>query len=571
MERSARLSVCVVALLLSWAEPTRCAAQAPPPSQPPPAARPATADNLASPVQSPALPTPNPAGGTQPIPPPGQPPLVRSLTPVTPNQPVEPLAQIVKLKAAPLEPTDLRFPINLATALRLSDARPIMVAAAQASVWVAEAQLTRARVLWVPTLNIGFDYIRHDGGGPDFNKGIMTAPSVNFFYGGAGAIQNVAMTDAIFQPLAARQNLNARHWDIQTAKNDALMATAMAYFTVHQSRGQYAGALYCIERGHDLIERIAALSRDLVPRVEVDRARNLVADLEQQSVQARQEWRVQSANLTQVLRLDPRAVLVPLEHDHLQITLIEPGRELDDLIPIGLTDRPELAAHQAMVQQVIATLRREKMRPLLPSILLNGFQTPNELIQAGIFGLGPNNSLNQWTGRLDFSAQPLWQLEGFGLGNLARIKEQRGEESRAIIELFKTQDMVAADVTRAHARLQSAALRVIQADRSLRTGIITFNGNYEGLQQTTRFGDVLVLVNRPQEAVFALQLMKLAFDEYYTTVADYNRAQFELFHAMGYPAQEITLRQPTGNVEPVELARPNYLPPVGNGPPPATR
>ena len=92
------------------------------------------------------------------------------------------------LKAAPLEPTDFRFPINLATALRLSDARPLIVAAAQASVWVAEAQLTRAKVLWVPQLNVGGDYIRHDGGGPDFNKGIMTAPSVNFFYGGGGLV-----------------------------------------------------------------------------------------------------------------------------------------------------------------------------------------------------------------------------------------------------------------------------------------------------------------------------------------------------------------------------------------------
>ena len=62
---------------------------------------------------------------------------------------------VVKLKPAPLEPTDLRFPINLATALRLSDARPLIVAAAQASVWVAEAQLTRAKVLWVPQLKRG--------------------------------------------------------------------------------------------------------------------------------------------------------------------------------------------------------------------------------------------------------------------------------------------------------------------------------------------------------------------------------------------------------------------------------
>ena len=97
-----------------------------------------------------------------------------------------PLATPLSLKAAPFEPTDLRFPINLATALRLSDARPLIVAAAQARVWVAEAELTQAKVLWVPELNIGFDYIRHDGGGPDFNKGIMTAPSMNFFYGGAG-------------------------------------------------------------------------------------------------------------------------------------------------------------------------------------------------------------------------------------------------------------------------------------------------------------------------------------------------------------------------------------------------
>ena len=82
------------------------------------------------------------------------------------------------------------------------------MAAAQASVWVAEAQLTRAKVLWVPTLTLGADYVRHDGGGPDFNKGILTSPSVNFFEAGgglnvsnAGLFQFVNVTDAYFEPL----------------------------------------------------------------------------------------------------------------------------------------------------------------------------------------------------------------------------------------------------------------------------------------------------------------------------------------------------------------------------------
>lgn len=482
-----------------------------------------------------------------------------------------PLLRDLKLSGAPLEPSDLRFPINLATALRLADARPLIVAATQASVWVAEAQLTRAKVLWIPTLNIGFDYLRHDGGGPDFNKGIMTAPSVNFFYGGVGAIGNIPIADAIFQPLAARQTLNAAHYDIQTAKNDVLMKTADAYFQVHQNRGMYAGALYTVERGHDLVERISQLSKEFVPAVEIDRARNMVADLEQQAVSSRQEWRVQSANLTQILRLDPRAVLEPLEHDHTQVTLIDPGRTLDDLMPLALLNRPELSANRALVQATIQRVRLEKARPFIPNMLLNGFQTPYELIQAGMFALGPNSSLNQWAGRLDFSVQPMWQLDAFGIGNLARIKEQRGYESKAIIEFFKSQDMVAADVTRALAKVQSAAARVLQADRALRTAIITFNGNYEGLKQTTRLGNVLVLVNRPQEAVFALQLLKVAFDEYFTTVADYNRSQFELFHAMGYPAQELSSLRTPGDVLQIDTSRPGYLPPVGNGPPPATR
>jgi hypothetical protein len=203
--------------------------------------------------------------------------------------------------------------------------------------------------------------------------------------------------------------------------------------------------------------------------------------------------------------------------------------------------------------------------------MLNGFQHAGMYLQAGIFGLGPNSSLSQWTGRFDISPQLIWQLEGFGLGNLARIKEQRGEESRAIVDLFRTQDRVAADVTRAHANLQSAAQRVTQADRALRTGIITFNGNFEGLRQTTRFGDILVLVYRPQEAVYSLELLSIAFHEYFNTVAEYNKAQFELFHALGYPAQEVALQHPTGEILPVDTARPTYLPPVGNGPPPATR
>ncbi len=494
------------------------------------------------------------------------------------------------LKAPPLESGDRCFPINLATALRLADARPLIVAIAQAQLWVAEARLQRAQVYWVPSLMLNAAYLRHDGP-VDFNGGVNVPQGINalgqpdptsfgkplnqnlnWFYSGLSLYQICALTDAIFLPLAARQDLNARKWDIQTAKNDALLRTARAYFNVHRSRGQYAAALYTVEQGRRLVEKIKDLSRDLVPGVEVDRATNLLADLEQTAVSAREEWRVASAELTRVLRLDPRAVVEPLEHDHLQITLIDPGRSLDDLIPIGLTNRPELASQQALVQAALVRIRQEKLRPILPSILITGWQSPGGMTdQVGIFGTGPGSNMNNWSFRDDFSFQLVWQLEGFGLGNAARVKRERAVQSRATVELFRKQDEIAAEITQTQADLQSAAVRVCQAERSLREGLFTFNRNLEGLGQTQRFGNVLHLVYRPQEVTNALQQLQVAFEEYFNTVADYNVAQFELFHALGYPAQDIAEWAPPGEVLQVETSRPDYLPPVGTGPPPATR
>jgi outer membrane protein TolC len=482
------------------------------------------------------------------------------------------------------------LPITLATALRLADARPLVVAIAQARAWVAEARLQRAEAYWVPTLTLNAAYMRHDG--PiDFNGGINVPmftnalgqfdptsfgkpmnQSLNWFYSGLSLYQVCALTDAIFLPLAARQELNARRWDIQAAKNDALLRTARAYFNVHRFRGQYAGALYTVERGRRLVEAINALRRDLVPRVEVDRARNLLAELEQMAASAREEWRVASAELTRVLRLDPRAVVEPLEHDHLQITLIDPAKPLDDLIPIGLTNRPELASQQALVQAALVRIRQEKLRPVLPSILITGWQSPGGMTdQVGIFGTGQGGKMNNWSFRDDFSFQLVWQLESFGFGNAARVKRERAEQSRAIVDLFRQQDEVAADITQTQADLQSAAVRVLQAERSLREGMITFNKSLEGLGQTRRFANVLQQVNRPQEVVNALLQLKVALDEYFNTVADYNVAQFQMFHALGYPAQDVANCQVPGEVLPVDTSRPGYLPPVGTGPPPATR
>ena len=55
-----------------------------------------------------------------------------------------------------------------------------------------------------------------------------------------------------------------------------------------------------VDLGFRVAGRIAAISGDLAPKFEVDRARNMLADLQQQAVLARQQWRVSSARLTRM-------------------------------------------------------------------------------------------------------------------------------------------------------------------------------------------------------------------------------------------------------------------------------
>lgn len=250
---------------------------------------------------------------------------------------------------------------------------------------------------------------------------------------------------------------------------------------------------------------------------------------------------------------------------------IAPERSLDELMPIALKNRPELASHQALVQAMLVSIRQEKLRPLLPSLFMNGFQSPYELMQVGALGEGKDRKMNQWSPRDDITPQLIFIANGMGFRNLAQIKEARGMSSQALVELFHQQDSIAGGVTRTQADLQSAAARVVQAEREVKSALINFNGNLDGLGQIKRFGNVQELIFRPQEVVFALQLLMTAYDHYIATVAEYNTAQFAMFHELGYPAREISFLRRPGAVVPVNTSRPDYLPPVGTGAPPATR
>jgi outer membrane protein TolC len=496
------------------------------------------------------------------------------------TRPEQPAEYPSPVPLAPPAPTadDKPLPINLPTALKLAGVRPIDIGLASERIRLAAAQLERADVLWLPTVYLGVDYFRHDGQIQDV-QGNVFGTSKSSFMIGAAPFAVFAITDAIFAPLAERQVVRAREAGLQIAQNDSLLAVAEAYFNVQQARGELAGAADAARRAEEVVRRtrdLAAGGEGILAEVDVVRARTEFARRDQALDTARERWRVASTDLVRVLRLDPAALVEPLEAPHLRVTLVAADRTVDDLIPVALMNRPELAAQQALVEATLVRLRQERLRPLIPSVLLRGASTnPAGTLAGGYFGGGVNDRLSNFGARSDFDLQILWELPNLGFGTKALVDQRRAENRLSVLDLFRLQDQVAAEVAQAFAQARSATSRLGKAENGLKDAVDSANKNLQGLGQTrttkTAGGNVVVLVIRPQEVVAAVQALALAYNDYFGAVADYNRAQFRLYRALGQPAQLLAAQEADHLGAPVNCSAPETAAPQPSVPPQAPR
>ena len=143
---------------------------------------------------------------------------------------------------------------------------------------------------------------------------------------------------------------------------------------------------------------------------------------------------------------------------------------------------------------------------------------------------------------------------------------------QALLELLRAQDTVTAEVVQAHAQAVRAGKRVKAAEEGVANAVTTAEKNLQGLEQTKRSGEQLVLVFRPQEAVAAVTALDQAYRDYYQAVGDQNRAQFRLYRALGHPDQ--TLCQVGHPIETLPVSTRSTLPQpsprsVSVDPPPA--
>jgi outer membrane protein TolC len=345
------------------------------------------------------------------------------------------------------EPIPEQLPIDLPTALRLAGANHLQIALAAERVREAQARLEGAKALWLPTLDAGVGYNSHAGQIQDTSGNVIDVRRSSLFVGGGPKLGGdslnggnngpsrlalgLPLADALFAPLAERQRIRATAAAQAATFNDSLLEVAVTYLDLERAQGQVNIAREAVKNAEELVRLLEARVRaGTAPPADELRARGELADRRRQVFQAQEAAQDASAELVRVLRLQPGVSLLPLEAQPAPVCLVDSESRLPDLITQGLTSRPELAVHQALVQAALERLRQEQWRPLIPNLQAG--------LSAGGFGGGPNSFFGNFGGRTDFDALVVWELKGLGFGNRALQRERASQQVQAALTAGQT-------------------------------------------------------------------------------------------------------------------------------------
>jgi outer membrane protein TolC len=420
--------------------------------------------------------------------------------------------------------------LDLTATLALVSGQNPVVAHAAARYEEAFARLAAAKVLWVPSLRAGLSYHHHDGNYQASNgtivdvdrSSLQTGVGVGAVGAGTtpvpGVVAQFHARDAIFQPKIADHVAAARSHAIDAAVNDTLLDGALAYLELLRAEQLRAVANETEQHARELAKLTETFANaGQGPQADADRAKTEAAIRQNDTARAEEAVDVANARLIEVLSADPHTRIIPTEPTIVPLDLVEPELLAGELLVIGLSNRPELASVRHLVDEALHRYERERLAPLLPSVLLG--------LSESSFGGGLGGTIGNSQHRFDFDAVAFWELRNFGLGEHAARDERWSVYEQRQLEEVRLMDRIAREINESHAQVRSRKRQISVAE----TAVKAATESYERNQQRIRQGEGL-----PIEVLQAIQALDQARREYVRTVVDYNASQFRLHRALGW-------------------------------------
>jgi outer membrane protein TolC len=431
-------------------------------------------------------------------------------TPATPAPAPAPIAN------APGSPPPV-LSVNLDAVLRLAEEQNPQMALARERVNQAYAEKDLADKRWLPDINIGSGYYRHEGGIQD-QDGMLVRSSTGALIAGADLAARLDPRAAAFAKLDAARRACQQKGELRRVTAEVLLDAAGTYLDLLAAHAGLAitrslkGDLYPLR---ERAQRLAVYERGV--RVEVVRIDAELSGQEQLIQKLDSQARAASAKLAYLLGLDPCTEILPADESLVPLALADADVSCCELVAKASACGPgvkEMEAilcliHQAM--QDAAGPRR--FLPVLTAQMLEGG-----------FGAGPNGGLT-FANRFDLGVQARWNLTdlltadaqrriGSSAANQAHLAyaELKGKLTLAVQEARESILSGREQMRLAQEQIKQAQTASELSDVRLREGI-----------QGSSFSEVL----QSQRAVAAARA------NYLSILRDYDKAQLRLMVLTG--------------------------------------
>jgi outer membrane protein TolC len=441
-------------------------------------------------------------------------------------------------------------PIDLNTALRLAGVQnpQLMIARQRVVEAVALRQLAAVQIL--PSINVGTNYDSHTGPLQQSNGNILSVNRTALYVGaGSGAVAagavsvpgvvlegNVAV--AVYGYLASRQVVAQWEFASQAVRNQAFLQTTLAYSELLRAEGRRAVAAQVREEARRVAELTAEYANAGQGRqADAHRALTELESRENELQAVEGAILTSSARLCNVLNLDPSVRLHPTDSYVVPHPIVPDPTPVCELIALALLQRPELKERRAAIREAFLSLEGARVLPFSPTILVGlssgGFGGGSNLVRPVFGGFG---------GRSDFDVAAYWTLQNLGVGNASLINLAKARLGVTRYQEIAVLDQVRAEVAETYAKTHARYAQIGTAERAVLSGTQGFREDLIRIENT---------VAPAIETVDSLRLLARARYAYLDAIIDYDRAQFELFVALGQPpADALAHPAPTEGVTP---------------------
>ncbi|MCZ6792895.1 MAG: TolC family protein, partial [Planctomycetota bacterium] len=391
----------------------------------------------------------------------------------------------------------------------------------QQKLQASQADLDAAGARFLPDLEIGVGYLRHDGRLQETRGEVFDVSRSSL---GAGPLVRLHAdpAEAFFERLAAREAATAAAHGEARVRAETMVNAGLLYLGLLEGRAllEVARETVAHSREHaELTERAVELQAEL--RVNLARAQAALARDEQQLLAAQTNLRRASVDLAVLLRLSPTVFLLPTEETIQPMTLVDPETPLASLVDRALGSRPDLREVEALSRAADEHLSAEELSPWFPEIDL--------FVVYGRYGGGRGSDFQDFGDRLDAGATLSWTLEGLGLGVGARRRRARAEAREAALEVEGLRERVVGQVIRSWEQVRSLRARIGAADSEVRAASTAL----ELVRDRLASGDAIQL-----EILEAIQEVAASRAALVNAIVEYGKAQHVLYYQVHGAAWE---------------------------------